>query len=293
MRARLGLANANIPTEFDRFTDELVGEWLELGVRALALHFLGRHEEVVRRGGELRERLADRGIEVVQYSGVNANLVHPSDEVRAHALESVRRAIPAAMSLGSRMILSGAGSTSPEHEDAFYAPAIDNYSAATADRLVDGLRRIAPMLEDAGLGYVIECHQLTTMRSPRVVRDILDAVDSPAIFANFDPINLLDSAYAVMTSGDRIREMVEVVGPRYASTTHVKDARVLNDLVYRAIEVPPGQGVVDAADIFTAAANIPTTDTMALIIEHLHPDDFRGAIDYVLARAEHAGVEWE
>ena len=293
MRARLGLANANIPTEFDRFTDGVVGEWTELGIRALALHFLGRHEEVVSRGPALRARLEDEGIEVVQYSGVNANLVHPSELVRERALESVRRAIPAARALGSRMILSGAGSASDEHETAFYAPHVDNYADRTAERLVDGLRRIAPLLEDAGLQYAIECHQLTTMRSPQVVRDILDAVDSPAVVANFDPINLLDSAYAVMTSRERIAEMVGIVGSRYASTTHVKDAVVLNDLVCRTIEVPPGKGAVDAVDIFTAAAEIPTDRTMALIIEHLNPADFRGAIDYVRSRAASAGVEWE
>lgn len=293
MRARLGLANANIPTEFDLFTDVVVGEWLDLGIRALALHFLGRHEEVVDRGPGLRSRLADDDIEVVQYSGVNANLLHPSEEVRARAVDSVRRAIPAALALGSRMILSGAGSTSADHDTAFYAPAVDNYSEQTAERLVDGLRTIAPMLEDAGLQYAIECHQLTTMRSPRVIRDVLDAVDSPAVFANFDPVNLLDSAYAVMTSGQHIAEMVDVVGPRYASTTHVKDAVVLNDLVCRTIEVPPGKGVVDSADIFTAAARIPADRTRALIVEHLNPADFRGAIEYVRARAEHVGVEWE
>ncbi|GAA2447454.1 sugar phosphate isomerase/epimerase family protein [Agromyces soli] len=292
MRARLGLANANIPTEFEGFTEEIVADWLALGVRALALHFLGRHEEVVERGAALRARLNERDIEVVQYSGVNANLVHPSEEVRALALDSVRRAIPAAQQLGARMILSGAGSTSPDHTEAFYGPAAANYTDETAERLVDGLRRIAPMIEDAGLQYAIECHQLTTMRSPAVVREILDAVDSPAVFANFDPVNLLDSSYAVLTSADRIPEMVRTIGPRYASTTHVKDAAVLNDLVCRTIEVPPGQGVIDAADIFRAAAEIPAEATMALIIEHLNPADFRGAVDYVLARAADVGVEW-
>lgn len=292
MKAKLGLADANIPSDFDRFDDDLIDGWNRLGVRAIALHFRGRHEEVAVRGGMLRDLLVDQGIEVVQYSGVNANFVHPSSAVRANALDSVTRAIPAALALGSRMILSGAGTTSAEHSSAFYAPDPGNYTDEAAGRLIDGLRTIAPLIEDAGLSYAIECHQLTTMRSPKIVREILDTVDSPAIFANFDPVNLLDSPHAVMTSSERMPEMVDVVGPRYASTTHVKDARVLNDLVCRTIEAPPGHGVVDAADIFRAAARIPSTQTMALIIEHLKPELFPDAIQYVRECGAEAGVEW-
>jgi sugar phosphate isomerase/epimerase len=191
------------------------------------------------------------------------------------------------------MVVSGAGTTSDEHERYFYGPAASNYTADAEQRLIDGLREIAPEAEAAGVEYAIECHQLTTMRSAKVVRRVLDAVDSPNVVANFDPVNLLDSSYAAHTHAVRIPEMVAMVGHRYGPTTHVKDLRVTNDFVLSMVEVPPGEGLIDFGVVVAAAGAIPVSRTMAFIVEHLSADRAEHGIRFFRKAAEAAGVDFQ
>jgi sugar phosphate isomerase/epimerase len=238
---------------------------------------------------ELRSRLAGSGIHVAQMAGVNANFVHAAPEVRAEAHRRVLAAIPTAVGLGATMISSGAGTSRDDWESSFYGPHPDNYSERATDDLIAGLRGIAPHIEDAGLHYTIECHQLSAMRSPEAIRAVMDAVDSPIITANFDPVNLLDSATAVYDNAARMRHIVEVVGPRYGASCHLKDVAVTDDFVCRILEVPPGEGVLDFDVFFEVVRRLP--DESALIVEHLTPEQSAAGVRYVRERALAAGIE--
>lgn len=289
MAMLLGLANGDIPRHPEEFTGDLVEGWARQGIRCLSTSFLIPHAELAIAAPTLRRTLADNDIHVAQFAGVNANFVHHDDAVRAIGRESVRAAIPAAVALGATMISSGCGTNRDDWAENFYGPHARNYSDDAKWRLVEELRAIAPSIADAGLSYTIECHQLSVMRSPEVIREVLDAVDSPVITANFDPVNLLDSAVAVFDNGARMRHMVETVGPRYGASCHVKDIRVTDDLVCRIVEEPPGDGVLDYAAYFAAASLLP--GPTALIVEHLDPSRSAQGIDFVREAALANGVE--
>lgn len=289
MAMLLGLANGNVPRNPEGFSADLIEGWARQGIRCLATSFAQPHEVVKAAAPRLRERLADSGIHVAQYAGVNANFVHTDPEVRRAGRESVRVAIGAAHALGATMISSGCGTNSDDYVANFYAPHPLNYSVAARDRLVAELREIAPIVEDAGLLYTIECHQLSVMRSPEVIRDVLDEVDSPVVVANFDPVNLLDSAVAVFDNARRMQEMADVVGPRYGPSCHIKDVLLSTDFVCRIIEVPPGDGVLDYPAFFEAASRLP--GPTPLIVEHLDPSRSIEGIRYVRESALACGVE--
>lgn len=289
MAMYLGLANGDIPAEPARFTEALIGSWTELGIRCLSVHFSAGPAAVVDEMAELRARLAGGGIHVAQMAGVNANFVHADAEVRAEAHRRVLSAIPTAVGLGATMISSGAGTSRDDWKDSFYAPHADNYSERAKDDLIAGLRGIAPHIEDAGLSYTIECHQLSTMRSPEVIREVMDSVDSPVITANFDPVNLLDSAVAVFDNAARMRHIMDVVGPRYGASCHLKDVMVTDEFVCRTLEVPPGEGVLDYDVFFEVVRRLP--DGSALIVEHLTPEQSAAGVRYVRQRALAAGIE--
>jgi sugar phosphate isomerase/epimerase len=238
----------------------------------------------------VRAMLADHGLHVAEFAGVNANLVHPDQAVRDEAVERVQAAIEPASALGARYINSGAGSCSPGWRESFYRPDAGNFTPEAEDRAVDTLSRIARVIDDSDLLYAVECHQLTTMRSAEVIRRVLDRVDHPRIFANFDPINLLDTAFAAFTSADRIPEMIDAVGRRYAQTCHVKDVVVTDAMPYESCEAPPGQGLVQIETIFAAAQRLPGDGPVDLIVEHLDPQNAATSVELVRQRAVESGI---
>ena len=289
MAMMLGLANGDVPTTLAGYTEDLAASWAEMGIRCLAVNFRQPHADVEVGANTVRSRLAEHGVYVAQFAGVNANFVHHEAAIRREGRESVRQAIGAAVQIGATMISSGCGTNSDDYRSNFYAPHPLNYSVDAQGRLVDELRAIAPMIEAAGLLYTIECHQLSTMRSPEIIRAVMDAVDSPAIVANFDPVNLLDSAVAVLENASRMKHMIDTVGPRYGPSCHVKDVRLTNTFVCHIDEVQPGDGMLNYDAYFEAVSTLP--GPTALIVEHLDAARSTEGVRYVRERAIAAGVE--
>ena len=289
----LGIANGDVPTDPDGFSAELATSWRERGMGCIAVGFArpaaGISEGQLR---DTRSLLADAGISVSEFAGVNANLVHPDADVRTDAVRRVQDAVGPAAALGARYINSGPGSCSPNWRESFYCPDPENFTAAAEDRAVSTLTRIAQVIDGADVGYTIECHQLTTMRSAEIIRRVLDRVDHPRVLANFDPINLLDSAYAAFTNADRIPELVATVGPRYAQTCHVKDVVVTDAMPYESHEAPPGTGLVAVETILAAAAELPGDGPVELIVEHLDPRNAARSVQFVRERATAAGISF-
>lgn len=290
MKATLGLANGDVPRDPELFTHELADRWHKSGIGCLSVALPQPHAELsLRMLRDVCTLLADSSVRVSQFAGVNANLVHPDDDVQQASLAKVAAAVPAAEAIGARMILSGSGSRSPVWQQHFYGPDAANFTAAAEDRLVEGLTQVAQIIDGTELTYVVECHQLTTMRSPATVLRVLDRVDHPQVKANFDPVNMLDTAFAAYTNGERMAEMVDMVGDRYAPSCHVKDIGITTELACVALELPPGQGLIDLPALFAAAGRLG--ESVDLIVEHLSGVAATAAVEYVRDAAIMAGVE--
>ena len=111
---------------------------------------------------------------------------------------------------------------------------------------------------------------MTTLDTPETIRDIIDAVGSPMVRVNFDPVNLLGDLSAVYASGDGIRHMWDVIGPRYVPSAHLKDVLPLPHLVVHLAEVAPGKG----------------------LLEHLPADEVDDAIRFAIATAGQNGISF-
>lgn len=287
----LGLANGTVPLEPLELTPGLAEGWAAEGIGCIAVPFGNKTIPLsprVRVG--LRSMLADHGIRIAQFAGVNANLAHREQAIRQAGIERVRAAIPAALDMGAQMIISGVGTSHEEWEADHYAPHPANHEPEAEEWLVEALRQVAKLIEGTDLLYALECHQLTTARSPQAIRRILDAVDSPQVVANFDPVNLLDSAYAAHHNAEVIPNMVETVGPRYGPTCHIKDIAVRRGFVCHLDECPLGHGLVDLDAVFTAVQRLPKPT--ALIVEHLTAEQTVPAVRHVRAAATAFGLEF-
>lgn len=286
MLARLGLSGGLVPRDSEAITPALAKRLCRLGVRAVVLHLLPPPEKVADGiGYRVGAVLADEGIAVVQATAYNPNLIHPEPRFRREELTRLRRAFAAAESLGAEMVLTGCGSLHPDH---FYGPHPGNHTDQARARLVESLAEAAPWAEEAGIVLALECHALTTLDRPDHIAEVLAAVGSPWVRANFDPVNLLGDLASVYQSGAAMRRMWHVVGPWYARSAHIKDVAPSPGLVVHIDEVPPGAGLLDMNACFEVVKRLG--EGAAVIVEHLPEEQVEAALRFVAAAAERAGI---
>jgi sugar phosphate isomerase/epimerase len=233
-----------------------------------------------------REVLAAGGIRVAQANASYPPLVHPDAAARGRAVELVKRACAQAATLDAVYLLVRSGSVNLGGN---YYPHRENHSQETADRLIDSLRRVARAAEAEGVVLGLECHVITTLESPERVRQIIDAVGSPALRYNADPVNFVASFADAYDTTAVLHRVFEHLGP-FVVSAHVKDVRLGDRLVVHIDECAPGEGIFDlTAFMRLYEAQLP--DGYALI-EHL-PDAkipaAKAALDGVLERA---GIQW-
>ena len=82
-----------------------------------------------------------------------------------------------------------------------------------------------------------------TLDSAETTRQVLDAVDSPFVRSDFDPVNWLTLRTAY-TSGPAIERMLDTLGQHVVSA-HAKDLVVEDRLTLHLTERPTGQGWLD------------------------------------------------
>jgi sugar phosphate isomerase/epimerase len=235
---------------------------------------------------QAREVLAAGGIRVAQASASYPPLVHPDEGQRREAIELVRRACAEARALDAVYLLVRSGSVNPGGN---YYPHRENHTPATTERLIDSLRRVSATAEGEGVTLGLECHVITTLESPQKVRQIIDAVGSPALRYNADPVNFVSSFADAYDTPAVLRRVFEHLGD-YVVSAHVKDVRLGDRLVVHIDECAPGEGIFDLATFMTLYEEC-RPDGYALI-EHL-PDAkipaAKAALDAVLERA---GITW-
>jgi sugar phosphate isomerase/epimerase len=284
MRLRLGLAGGPVPRDPEEVDEGLARRLAGLGVRVLTTHFQPSPEAVAVHASRVRSILAEHGLSIVQATGYNPQLTHPDDTALSTELERLRAAFETARMLGAEMIISGCGSRHPSH---FYGPHRENHLPATRERLISSLRRVAPWAADTGVILALECHVTTALDTPEHIREVIQAVDSPWVRANFDPVNLFGDFSKVWTNGAAMRHMWRTLGACYTRSAHIKDVCVDPELVVHISEAPPGQGLLDLNAFFEVVAEIG--EDTAVIVEHLPADQALAAIAYVQQEAEQRG----
>jgi len=283
----LGLAGGLIPRNPTALTPEVAGRIAALGVRAIVTHFGTPPERIPGAVAErVRATLRDAGLRISQASGYDPNLVHPDTATRTSELGRMRGAIAAARALGAEMVITGCGSL---HPSGFYGPSPLNHASETRRRLIDSLWRVAEWAAEAALPVALECHLLTTLDSPDSIAEVLEAVDSPWIVANFDPVNLIGDLPTLYNSGEAVRRMWKGVGARWSRRSiHLKDIAVRPEFVLHLSEVPPGEGLLDYAAVFAICRELD--EGAALIVEHLDDGQVPAALRFVRSQAVTCGV---
>jgi sugar phosphate isomerase/epimerase len=228
-------------------TDELAA----LGFEGVIVHFgLTDTSDAVRwedpRNADLGaiERAADTlrrgGIEPLSTWGYWAPLVATDDDVRREAVAQVAAAADVALALGCPYVVTGAGSNAPESG---WRPHPDNHGPKAVARLIQALEAAVPEVAKRGIELVLKPHVLSTLRSPEIISQVLEAIDTPDLRVGFDPVNLvrLEDVYG----GRELMDACITAAHGRLGHAHVKDFVLRSDTITNIAEVPVGHGALD------------------------------------------------
>jgi sugar phosphate isomerase/epimerase len=239
---RFGVCGGKLPSDMDEMTPELCREVKDLGYSGIFCRFRKNDPFTTTKSQceRLRSLLADNGLELYQVTGYWQCLVNPDEGARKEAAKTLQAALKIAGWMGARGIDTGPGSMNPRGP---WFPHPDNWTATARRQLIRSLRECAPAAEDNGVYLSLEAHQLVTLKTPEITRDVLDAVDSRWVRSDLDCANWITLETAFET-GAAIDHMFDVLGQHVVSG-HAKDSRLIDKLTIHIDAGCPGTGTLD------------------------------------------------
>jgi len=244
---RFGLSGCFLPADMREITPAMCRRVRDLGFSGIFTRFRANdpHETPRHVAHAVRDLLAGEGVRLFQATGYWQNLVTPDEAARAESVRTLQAALRLAAELGARGIDTGPGSMNP---DGPWFPHPDNWTAACRRQLVKSLQECAPAAEDAGVYLSLEGHQLVTLESAEVTREVLDEVGSPWVRSDFDSANWI-TRETVYSTGPALDGMFDALGEHIVSC-HAKDIWLENKLALHLQDGCPGKGTMDFRTLF-------------------------------------------
>jgi sugar phosphate isomerase/epimerase len=243
-----------------------------------------RHDDVVR----LKRMFADAGLQPGQTNGLYGGVLVSTDEAeRAAGIEFMKRMCGLTSCLGAPNTYLRPGSINPKGP---WLPHPENRSQRVFDRLVDSAQRVCRAAEDEDVKIAVEGGVVSPLYSARRVRNFIDAVGSPAMGFNQDPVNFvggLDDAYDMKRF---LGELFDLLGD-VTIGAHVKDFRIVDQLLVHLEEEEIGSGLMDH-ELFLRKMQGVCPDGHVLI-EHIPPEKFAEANRRFMVFSDRAGIVWE
>jgi sugar phosphate isomerase/epimerase len=235
----------------------------------------------------LKTALDGAGLEAAQANGWYECLVNPDDALRARGVLGLQALTRIGRLLDADTVYVRPGSLNPRGH---WFPHPGNHLEATFDRLAGSMRQAAAAAATEGMTLAIEGHVLSPLDTPRRVRDLLQAVGSPALKFNLDAVNFVGTVKDVHDTTRVIDELFDLLGSSIAAA-HIKDCALDDELVVHIREVAVGAGTMDQGLILRRLdASCPDA---YCIIEHLPDELVPRARAALCAAALDAGVTLE
>lgn len=275
------------PYDWRTMTVEEAQQVRQTGYKGLSIFFdtpLEADDAAVKR---LRDVLRAADLEAAQANGRYEALVNPDDALRALGVRALSALCRIGRRLDAHSVYVRPGGLNPNGH--WYAHR-DNHTQATFDRLVESLRLVSAVAESEGVTLAVEGHVLSVLDTPERVADLLDAVGSPALRFNLDPVNFIGTVRDVHDTSRILNALFDQLGSRTVAT-HAKDCALRDALVVHIDEVIPGQGTLDYALYLRRFAQVCPDGYV--FIEHLPPESVPAARAFVTAEAARLGLPLE
>ena len=235
--------------------------------------------------GRLKAVLDEAGLEAAQANGSYEVLMNPDDGLRAQGVAGLQALIRIGRTLDAKSVYVRPGSHNPH--GAWY-PHSENYTPQTFDHLINSLRQAAQTAQDEGMVLALEGHVLSLLDTPRRMRDVIDAVASPALKFNTDPVNFIGTVRDVYDPSRVLDELVSLLGD-VTIAAHLKDLDLRDSLVLHIDEVVIGEGRMDYDRLLRQLDQMDPD--MYGLIEHLPDEKVPLARAGLMRAADKAGIK--
>ena len=244
---RFGMSGCFLPDDMRDLTPEMCQRVRDLGFSGIFTRFRANDPHTTSKAvaQQARDLLEGEGVRLYQTTGYWQNLVTSDETHRRESVKTVQAALRLAGWLGARGIDTGPGSMNP---DGPWFPHPDNWKPEAKAQLIKSLKEGASAAEDAGVYLSIESHQLVTLATPEIAKEVLDAVGSPWVRCDYDSANWI-TLYEVYDTGKALDHHFDVLG-EYIVSAHAKDIWVENRLAVHLQDGCPGKGNMDFKTLF-------------------------------------------
>ncbi len=244
---RFGMSGCFLPENMDDLTPETCRRVRELGFSGIFTRFRRNnpHETTKAQAQRVRDLLADQGLRLYQATGFWQNMVTPDETARKEASRTVQAALRLAGWLGARGIDTGPGSMNPAGP---WFPHPDNWTDSARRQLIKTLKECEPVAAEAGVYLSLESHQLVTLKTPEITKEVLDEVDSPWVRCDYDSANWI-TLDTVFDTGSALNHHFDLLGKHIVSC-HAKDIWIENRLTLHLQDGCPGKGLMDFKTLF-------------------------------------------
>jgi sugar phosphate isomerase/epimerase len=232
----------------------------------------------------LKRNLDAAELEAAQANGWYEALIHPEEAARAEGVRGLERLVQIGRMVDAETVYVRPGSYNPRGP---WYPHPRNHAPATFGVLVDSLRRVCRTAKQEGMVLAVEGHVLSPLDSPRRVADLLDAVGSPHLKSNTDPVNFIGTVRDAHDTRPVLEHLFDLLGDATV-VAHCKDLRLRDELVLHIEECPLGAGTLDYP-VFLRRFQ-PCCPRGYLIIEHLRDEQVPAAREALLRFAEREGI---
>ncbi len=227
---------------------------------------------------------ADADLEICQLNGWYEPICAYDDAVRAAGVRGAERLVRIGRQVSAVSVYIRPGGHNPAGH--WYAHP-ENHSQRTFELLVSSMRHLCSVAEGEGMRVAVEGHVLSALDTPQRVRDLFDAVASPALKFNFDPVNFTGTVRDVHDTARILNQLDALLGDRII-VAHAKDLAIKDRLVLQIDEVVPGTGALNYPlfmQIFEKRA-----PHGYFVIEHLPDAETLRARDFIVPLARRLGI---
>lgn len=227
----------------------------------------------------LKSVLENEGIMVAQCNAKYECLINPDESIRIRGGRKLQKMCQITHILNGHNLYVRPGSLNPGGQ---WWPHPENHSKSTIDRLIKSLKEVSSVAESEGIYLALEGHVVSTLDTPERVREIILAVDSPALKFNVDPVNFIGRLQDAYNTTNMLNRLFDQLG-EFTIAAHAKDVYVENRHVLHISETIPLDGLLDY-ETFLKRFEASCPDGY-MLIEHLSEENIpkaKGAIDSVV-----------
>ena len=293
---RLGVSGVVIPHRIDEVTSAHVTKLREHGFAGFATRFWDHPFTVsTEQARRVRGLFEAAGVAITQATGYWQPLIHPDEVRRGTGVRVLCEAIRVARDLGATAVLTGPGTLNPrsaglpdeQRRWGAWWPDRHNHGPAPVERLIHSLREASVTAERHGVLISLECHVASTIESPECARQIVEAVGSPSVKINIDPVNFVGTIAEYFDTTARVNHIFDVLDP-YIVSGDAKDIVLEDPAVVHLKEAPVGTGTFDFDCFLTRFARICPDGFLHL--EHFPLDDALRGQAFLRERAAGLGI---